>query len=146
MMNENEIARIAVDAAIFVHRGLGAGLLESVYETVLAKQLSKRGLDVQRQVPIPIHFDGETFNEGFRADIILNDLVIVEVKSVEKTLPVHLKQLQTYLKLTGKKLGLLMNFNSALMKDGIARCVNGLDDERRIPDFASSRLCGKSQD
>lgn len=144
MMSENEIARIAVDAAIFVHRGLGAGLLESVYETVLAKQLSKRGLDVKRQIPIPIHFDGETFNEGFRADIILNDLVIVEVKSVEKTLPVHLKQLQTYLKLTGKKLGLLMNFNSALMKEGIARCVNGLDDEHRNPDFASSRLCGKS--
>ncbi|MGF0068816.1 GxxExxY protein [Candidatus Spyradosoma sp. SGI.093] len=137
MMTENEIARIAVDAAVFVHRGLGAGLLESVYETVLAKQLAKRGLDVKRQVPISIRFDGEVFEEGFRADIVLNDLVIIEIKSVEKTLPVHLKQLQTYLKLTGKKLGLLMNFNSALMKDGIARCVNGLDEEVRLPNFAS---------
>lgn len=137
MMTENEIARIAVDAAVFVHRGLGAGLLESVYETVLAKQLAKRGLDVKRQVPISIRFDGEVFEEGFRADIVLNDLVIIEIKSVEKTLPVHLKQLQTYLKLTGKKLGLLMNFNSALMKDGIARCVNGLDEEVRFPNFAS---------
>lgn len=137
MMTENEIARIAVDAAVFVHRGLGAGLLESVYETVLAKQLAKRGLDVKRQVPISICFDGEVFEEGFRANIVLNDLVIIEIKSVEKTLPVHLKQLQTYLKLTGKKLGLLMNFNSALMKDGIARCVNGLDEEVRLPNFAS---------
>ena len=127
-MTENEIGTIVVDTAIKVHIGLGPGLLESVYEAVLAKQLVKRGLFVQRQVPIPIVFDGDEFNEGFRADMIVNQSVILELKSLEQIHPVHLKQLQTYLKLTSFRLGFLLNFNETLMKNGIHRCVNGLPD------------------
>ena len=127
-MTENEIGAIVVDVAVNVHKGLGPGLLESVYEVVTAKQLVKRGLCVCRQVPIPIAFDGDHFDEGFRADIIVNQSVILELKSVEQLHPVHLKQLQTYLKLTGCRLGFLLNFNDVLMKNGIHRCVNGLPD------------------
>ncbi len=125
-MTENEIAKIIVDAAIHIHMDLGPGLLESVYERVLAKQLRKRRLSVETQVPITFSYDGDVFDDGFRADIIVDNSVIIELKSVSALLPIHMKQLQTYLKLTGKKLGLLMNFNSPLMKDGIVRCVNGL--------------------
>ena len=131
-MTENEIGRIVVDAAINVHKGLGPGLLESVYEIVLAGQLSKRGLQVSRQVPVPIMFEGVNFDEGFRADIIINRTVILELKSVEQLHPVHLKQLQTYLKLTGCRLGFLLNFNEVLMKTGIHRCVNELPDVQPI--------------
>lgn len=127
-LTENEIGAIVVDTAIKVHKGLGPGLLESVYEAVLARQLTKRGLHVQRQVPVSIMFEEEVFDEGFRADIIVNQSVILELKSVECLHPVHLKQLQTYLKLTGSRLGFLLNFNEALMKNGIHRCVNGLPE------------------
>ncbi len=131
-MTENEIGTLVVDVAVNVHKGLGPGLLESVYEAVLAKQLVKRGLNVCRQVPIPIVFDGDRFDEGFRADIIVNQSVILELKSIEQLHPVHLKQLQTYLKLTGCRLGFLLNFGESLMKNGIHRCVNGLPDNPSI--------------
>ncbi len=127
-MKENEIGTIVVDAAIHVHRALGPGLLESVYETILAHELEKRGLEVKRQVPVPIEYEGLTFDEGFRADIIVNDKVVLELKSVERVIPAHKKQIQTYLRLTGCKLGYLLNFGEALMKDGITRVVNNLEE------------------
>ena len=125
-MHEDDIAKIVMDKAFHIHRNLGPGLLESVYETILARQIQHLGLDVQRQVPIPIEFEGVTFDEGFRADLIVNDKVIVELKSVEKTQPVHSKQLLTYLRLTGCKLGLLINFGEHLMKNSFKRIANGL--------------------
>lgn len=125
-MHEDDIAKIVMDKAFHIHRNLGPGLLESVYETILATQIQHLGLDVRRQVPIPIEFEGVTFDEGFRADLIVNDKVIVELKSVEKTQPVHSKQLLTYLRLTGCKLGLLINFGEHLMRDGFKRIANGL--------------------
>ncbi len=127
-MTENEIARIVVDAAYHVHVALGPGLLETVYETVLAHELDKRRVRVERKVPIPIIYDGVTIDEAFRADIIVGDLVIVELKSVEKVAPVHGKQLLTYLRLADKRLGLLINFGAERIKDGISRVVNGLPD------------------
>jgi len=127
-MDENDIGKIVVDTAVKIHKVLGPGLLESVYEVVLAKQLRKRGLDVSRQVQIPVVFDGDKFDEGFRADIVVNDIVILELKSVEKVHPLHLKQVQTYLKLSGCRLGFLLNFNVELMKNGIRRCVNRMPD------------------
>ena len=127
-MTENEIAKEIVDAAFRVHTTLGPGLLESVYETILAFELDKRGLDVERQRPIPVTYETVEFEEGFRADLIVEDKVIVELKSVEKTAPVHSKQLLTYLRLADKKLGLLINFGDVLIKNGITRIVNGLLD------------------
>lgn len=127
-MTENEISKVVVDAAIQVHRSLGPGLFESVYEVVLAHELEKRGLNVQRQVPIAIEYDGVQFDEGFRADIIVEGKVILELKSVESLGASHRKQIQTYLRLTGLKLGFLLNFGAALMKDGIVRAVNGLEE------------------
>ncbi len=127
-MTENEIGCIVVDAAIAVHRALGPGLLESVYEAVLAHELSKRGLSVKRQVVVPVIYKGLEFDEGFRADIIVENKVILELKSVEKMIPAHGKQIQTYLRLTDMKLGFLLNFGAALMKDGIKRAVNGLHE------------------
>jgi len=131
-MRENEIGTIVVDAAIQVHQALGPGLLESVYEIVLAHELQERGLHVMRQVAIPIVYKDHLFNEAFRADIVLNEKVILELKSVERVTPAHKKQIQTYLHLTGYKLGYLLNFGEALMKYGITRAVNGLEDEVRI--------------
>lgn len=128
-MTENEIGTVVVDSAIAVHRALGPGLLETVYEVVLAHELGRRGLRVQRQVPISIEYDGVTFDEGFRADIIVYDKVVLELKSVETTTAAHRKQIQTYLRLSGHKLGFLLNFGEALMKNGITRAVNGLQDE-----------------
>lgn len=125
-MTENEISRQIVDAAFQIHTRLGPGLLESVYEVLMAHELRKRGLRVERQVPVRIAYDGIVFDEGFRADLIVEDLVIVELKSVEKTAPVHGKQVLTYLRLTGKRLGLLVNFGEALIKLGIAHVANGL--------------------
>jgi GxxExxY protein len=125
---ENETAREIVDAALAVHKGLGPGLLESVYETALFHELAKRGLQVERQVPVTFTYDGEQYDEGFRIDLFVAGCVIVELKSVEQVHPVHKKQLLTYLRLSGKRLGLLINFNSALLKDGITRIVNGLPD------------------
>ena len=125
-MTENEIAKIVVDAAFQVHKRLGPGLLESVYEVILAHELKKRGLRVKRQVPVPIVFDEIKFDEGFRADLIVEEKVIVELKSVEKVSRVHKKQLLTYLRLADKRLGLLINFGAELIRDGISRVVNGL--------------------
>jgi len=127
-MDENEIGRIVVDAAIAVHRELGPGLLESVYEAVLARELKDRGLNAERQVPVPIELRGMRFDEGFRADIIVENKLILELKSVETVSNAHKKQLLTYLKLSHKRLGFLLNFGEALMKDGITRIANGLPE------------------
>lgn len=124
-MHENEIGAILVDRAVKIHKSLGPGLLESVYEVVLAKQLELAGLSVQRQVPVAIQFEGMVFEEGFRSDLVVNHLVIIELKSIESVQPVHKKQLLTYLKLTGLKLGYLLNFGDELMKNGITRIING---------------------
>jgi len=125
-MSENEIAQVVVDTALHIHRETGPGLLESVYEIIVADELEKRGLSVKRQVPIPIIFKERELDEGFRADLIINDKVIIELKSVESVKDVHKKQLLTYLKLSGKKIGLLINFGESLIKHGITRVVNGL--------------------
>ena len=127
-MSENEIGSIIVDSAVDLHRNLGPGLLETVYEVTLARALERRGLAVQREVSVPIEYQGETFSEGFRADLIVGKLVIVELKSIERVTPAHKKQLLTYLRLTGLKLGYLLNFGEALMRDGITRTINGSID------------------
>ena len=127
-MNENGIGSEIIDAAIVVHRELGPGLLETVYEVVLVHELRKRDIKAERQVSIPIECRGVRFNEGFRADIIAENRVIVELKSVEKVTGTHKKQTLTYLKLTGMKLGYLLNFNVSVMKNGITRIVNGLPE------------------
>lgn len=127
-MSENEIAKEIVDAAFQVHKRLGPGLLETVYEAVLAYELHKRGLHVQRQVPMPVMYDDLRFDVGFRADLLVADLVIVELKSVQQAHPVHRKQVLTYIKLSDKRLGLLINFGATLIKDGISRLVNRLED------------------
>jgi len=131
IVTENEIGTVIVDSAIAVHRKLGPGLLETVYEAILAHVLHERGLAIVRQAPVPITYQGIAFDEGFRADMIVEDLVVLELKSVERLAPVHAKQVQTYLRLTGHRLGYLLNFGQALMKDGIVRCVNGLPEERQ---------------
>ena len=127
-MTENEIAKQIVDAAFKIHTTLGPGLLESVYETVLAFELEKRGLRVARQVAIPVQYEGILMEAGFRADLIVEDKVIVEIKSIEGVAAVHKKQLLTYLRLSGRRLGLLINFGEALIKDGITRLVNNLPE------------------
>jgi len=127
-MTENEIGTEIVGASVAIHKELGPGLLETVYEIVLAHELTQRGLRVDRQVPIPIQYHGLRFEEGFRADLIVGGKVIVELKSVERVVAAHKKQVQTYLQLTGLKLGYLLNFGEALMKDGITRAVNGLEE------------------
>ena len=127
-MTENEIGKIIVDSALTVHRELGPGLLETVYEVILAHELTQRGLRVRRQVPIPIEYRGIKFNEAFRADAVVEEKVIIELKSVEQVSQAHKKQLLTYLRLTGCKLGFLLNFGEALMKRGITRTVNGIED------------------
>jgi GxxExxY protein len=126
-LTENEIGSILVDAGLEIHRQLGPGLLESVYEVVMEYELSKRGLVVARQVPIAIVYKGLVFDEGFRADLVVANKVIVELKSVEQINNAHRKQIQSYLHLTGLKLGFIFNFGAALMRDGIVRAVNGLD-------------------
>jgi len=127
-MNENEIGTVIIDTSIKIHKELGPGLLESVYEVILAYELEKKGLIVQRQVPINIIYEGIQFDEAFRADLLVNDMVLVELKSIELINNAHLKQLQTYLKLSGKKLGYLLNFGAPLMKEGIVRAVNDLPE------------------
>ncbi|OIP91858.1 MAG: GxxExxY protein [Syntrophobacteraceae bacterium CG2_30_61_12] len=127
-MTENEIGTIVIETAIVMHRELGPGLLETVYEVVLARELQDRGLRVERQVPVPIRYKNIRFDEAFRADIVVAGKVILELKSVERVTAAHKKQVQTYLRLTGCKLGYLLNFGEALMKAGITRCVNGLDE------------------
>ena len=128
-MTENAIATEIVDAAYRIHTMLGPGLLESVYDRVLAYELRRRGLRTVRQQPIPVVYEEVHIATGFRADLVVEDKVIVEIKSVELVAPVHKKQLLTYLRLFDKRLGLLINFNVALIKDGITRVVNGLEDD-----------------
>lgn len=124
-MTENEIGTVVVDCAMKLHMELGPGLLESVYETLLTHRIGEEGLKVERQVSIPFEFDGIQFDEGFRADLIIEDKVLIELKSVEQLNKAHQKQVLTYLKLTNLKLGYLLNFGSAYMKDGISRVLNG---------------------
>jgi GxxExxY protein len=128
-MTENAIAKEIVDAAFRIHTTLGPGLLESVYDTVLAYELGRRGLRTVRQQAIPVVYENVRIDTGFRADLVVEDKVIVEIKSVELLLPVHKKQLLTYLRLADKRLGLLINFHVALIKDGITRIVNGLEED-----------------
>jgi hypothetical protein len=128
IMTENEIGKVVVDTAIAVHKALGSGVYEIVYEVVLTHELKKHDLNVERQVPVPIEYDGIKFDEGFRADIIIDNKVILELKSVESVTKAHKKQVLTYLRLTECKLGYLLNFGEDLMKDGITRIVNGLDE------------------
>jgi len=127
-MEENDIGKVVIDAAVLLHRGLGPGLLETVYEVVLLDELRKRGLACERQVPTSIVCRGIRFDEGFRADIVVDDKVIIELKSIERTTNAHKKQLPTYLRLTDMHLGFLLNFGEALMKNGITRTVNGLKE------------------
>jgi GxxExxY protein len=127
-MHENDIAKDIVDVAYKVHTKLGPGLFEIVYEAILAHELGKRGHDVVRQKALPLSYDGLTFDEGFRVDLTVGDKVLIELKSIEQVLPVHKKQLLTYLRLADKRLGLLINFGTAYIKDGITRLVNGLED------------------
>ena len=132
--DKEEVAAIIVDCAFHLHRDLGPGLLETVYEVVLAKMLPDRGLAVERQMPIPIKYAGFIFEEGFRADLLVEGLVLVELKSVENLAPLHAKQVLTYLRLLHLPLGLLINFGSATFKDGCQCIVNGPQS------FAASRL------
>jgi GxxExxY protein len=125
-MIENEIATAIVDAAIKIHKTLGPGLLESVYEAILSFELQKRGLRVVQQVGLPVYYEGVKLELGFRVDLIVNEKVVVEIKSVDALAPVHGKQLATYLRLMDLRLGLLLNFNVELMKNGIQRVVNRL--------------------
>jgi GxxExxY protein len=128
MMNENAIGTKVLEAAITVHKELGPGLLESVYEAVLERELKEHGFNVDRQVSIPITYRGIRFSEGFRADLIVEGRVLLEIKSVERVNPAHKKQVQTYLRLTGLRLGYLLNFGEAVLKDGITRCVHQLSE------------------
>jgi len=128
-MTENDVARIVVDTALHIHKALGPGLLESAYVAILAHELRKAPLHVETQVPVPIHWDGLALEVGFRADMVVEDKVILELKSVEALAPVHSKQLLTYLRLADKRLGLLINFGAPLLKDGIFRIVNGLEEQ-----------------
>jgi GxxExxY protein len=132
--NVEELSAIVVDCGYKLHVEAGPGLLETVYEVVLAKMLADQGLAVKRQVPVPIRLMGMTFEEGFRADIIVENRLLIELKSVENLLPVHSKQVLTYLRLLNHPLGLLINFGASTFKDGCKRIVNGHTDTQ------SSRL------
>ena len=128
LVNENELASIVVDCAYKVHTKLGPGLLESVYEIVLAHEIRGHGVTVERQVAIPINYGSIRFDEGLRADLIVGDRLLVELKSLEEIHPVHKKQVLTYLRLTNRRLGLLINFGTALINDGISQIVNGMPE------------------
>lgn len=125
---EDDVAKEIVDAAYHVHTALGPGLLESVYEVVLAHELGQRGLDVARQVPVGVTYKSIRFDVGFRADLVVGSIVLVELKSVETLLPVHKKQVLTYIKAADLRLGLLVNFGAARIKDGITRIANNLPE------------------
>jgi GxxExxY protein len=135
-MNGNEIAKQILDAAFVIHTKLGPGVFESVYEVALAHELRREGLMVQRQKPMSIVYDGVRFDEAFRSDLVVNGKVIVELKSLEALSAVHAKQLLTQLRLSGLKLGLLVNFGEAHLKDGIKRVINGRLDDAEIPAVA----------
>lgn len=125
-MTENEISRELMEIFLKIHRVFGPGLLESVYEQAICYELAKRGISFQRQQGIEVKYEGKSLNIGFRADIIVESKVIVEIKSIEAIAPVHFKQVLTYLKLSDLKLGLLVNFNVSLIKEGVSRVVNNL--------------------
>jgi GxxExxY protein len=129
---ENEISKIILDAAFRVHSKTGPGLFETVYEAIMAHELRKQGLHVERQVPIPIRYDGIQFEEGFRADLLVENKVIVELKSLEELARAHSKQVLTQLRCSGHRLGLLINFGEIRLKDGIERVVNGLPEESLV--------------
>ena len=135
----DDITGAIIDSALKVHRELGPGLLESVYEAVLAREVERRGFRVKRQWPVRIEYDGLVFEEGFRADLVVEARVVVELKSVERLAPVHSKQLLTYLRLMHLEVGLLINFGNATLKEGLHRVVNGLSPS------ASPRLRVNSQ-
>lgn len=124
-MTENEISKQVVDAAYKIHTKYGPGLVETVYEWMMERELRKRGLAIQRQVPIPLEYEGEIFAEAFKADMIVEQKLIIEYKAVEKMHPVFKRQLHTYLKVSGLRLGLSMNFGMATLKEGIERIING---------------------
>lgn len=128
MSEIEKITATVVDTAFHIHRDLGPGLLETVYEAVLEKMLRERGLSVERQKPVPIQYAGLTFDEGFRADLVVEGCLVVELKSVEKLAPVHGKQLLTYLRLMDLSLGLLINFGAATFKEGVRRIVNNYEE------------------
>lgn len=125
-MHINDISGKIIECAIRVHKELGAGLLENAYEACLLFELHKEGLKARRQVQMPVEYSGVKIDVGYRLDLLVEEQVIVELKSVEKTLPIHEAQILTYLKLSGLKLGLLLNFNEKVLKDGIKRIANGL--------------------
>ena len=127
-MHENHLSRIIVDSAFKIHTSLGPGLLESVYQAVLSHELKLRGLSITTQQAIPVIYEGVQLEVGFRSDIVVNGKVVIEVKSVDALAPVHAKQLRTYLRLMDLRLGMLINFNVDLIKNGIQRVVNGLED------------------
>jgi GxxExxY protein len=135
-VTENEIAKQILDSAFAVHSNLGPGLLESVYEVVMGYELRKRGLTAERQKAMPIMYEGVRFDEAFWADLVVNGKVIAELKSVESLLPVHAKQLLTQLRLSGLKLGLLINFGEAHLKNGIKRIINGTLDAEVSTEFS----------
>ena len=135
-MTENEIAKQILDAAFVVDTKLGPGLLESVYEVILGYELQKRGLTAERQKPMPTVYDNIRFDEAFRSDLVVNGKVIAELKSVEALLPVHAKQVLTQLRLSGLKLGLLINFGEAHLKNWTKRIINGNLDAETSPDFS----------
>ena len=126
MLTENEIAKLVVDLCFKIHKQYGPGLFESVYEEIFCYEWQKNGIPILRQYPVPLIHEEIKMDAGFRADILIDNKVIIELKSIEALAPVHYKQVQTYLKLTGCKLGLLINFNVPLIKDGIHRIVNNL--------------------
>jgi len=126
-----ELARLAIDAGFHIHSEIGPGLFESVYEALLALKLSELGISVQRQVPISIEYDGIALGEGFRADLLVEDSLILEIKSVERLSPLHSKQLLTYLRLAQQPLGLLMNFGGMTFREGLKRVVNDHADASR---------------
>jgi GxxExxY protein len=132
-MKLNEISELIIKASINIHNKLGPGLLESVYQRILAYELRKAGLQVETEVPIPVEWDENIIDDSFRADLIINNQVLVELKSIENLLPLHHKQVFTYLKLTNLHLGLLINFNTPLLKDGLHRIVRDLPEDQPPP-------------
>jgi GxxExxY protein len=133
-LTENEVAKRVLDCAFAIHTKLGPGLLESVYEVILTHELRKGGLTVERQKPMPIMYDGLRFDEAFRADLLVNGAVIVELKSVETINRIHAKQVLTQLRMSGLKLGLLINFGEVHLRNGIKRLINGKLDDSEEPE------------
>jgi len=136
MADIEELARIAIDCGFHIHKELGPGLLESVYEMLLAERLSRSGYMVERQKLLPVEFDGLKLPEGYRVDLLVDGKLIIEVKSVERIVPVHSKQLLTYIRLARQPVGLLMNFGGATFREGLQRIVNGPADIIAFPSNA----------